>query len=215
MKNLKISDWPARPLTIKVWRCDQDLLARGFKVSERDLAKSFSSAKTATQFAPLLAALAYGYAIEIDQANQDHDLIDLSNEDAPRRFVLRSFVDGKVTFQRSKFLGTKRKTRPIDLERSIRKLHGYILADFRGFPEVRFTEIPSEAIAAAVYDGIIGIHGIKAKNIDSFLRQNFRVTLEDAEENDAQAPVERIRYKPVKNPGQQEMPEPRQMDFGL
>ena len=146
MKNLKISDWPIRPLNMKVKTYSVRGLAEVMEISEERVRQKFNDARMGARFATDWASDAFGYAQEIETTSQEHDLIDLRDEDNPRRLVVRCYTDGVVTFQRSKFLGCNRKTRPGDLERSIRRLHGYVLADFSRFPTVRFMTGSSETM---------------------------------------------------------------------
>lgn len=215
MKNLKISDWPIRPLSMKVKTYNMRPVAEGIEVSEDRLIQKFRDARVGAQHATDWAADAFGYAQEIEKTSQEHDLLDLRDEDNPRRLVVRCFTDGSVTFQRSKFLGYKRKTRPIDLERSIRRLHGYILVDLRQFPTVRFMEVPAEAIAAAVHDGIIGINGLSAKLVDRFLRANFRIESEELPVMPFGGNAPRIRFKAKPAALVEERQPRRQLDLDL
>lgn len=105
MKNLKISDWPVRPLSMKIKTYNIIGLGEILEGSEEDILAEYSDARTGARHATRWAADAFGYAREIEKTSQDHDLIDIRDEANPRRLVVRCFNDGKVTFQRSKFLG--------------------------------------------------------------------------------------------------------------
>ena len=178
---MRIPNWPVRPLTIYSRMFDLEKMSLGDMKSENEVRIHYRDARACAVHARFWIADMFGYGIETEFKGQDHDLIELRHGAPDRRIQVRCFVNGRVTFQRSKFLGYRRFTRPGDLERSVARVDAFALADFRVFPVMKVAQVPSEVIEAAVAAGIIKKYGLSALRLDKFLSENFDLNYEKIE----------------------------------
>lgn len=152
-----------------------DLIARALRITERDAIEKFKDPRVASWFAEIWGETLFSYR---RHASSNHPGSDAKLALGPiGRFDIsvRCFNAGNVKFQKSKFIGSGRKSTPDDLINSVEEVERIVIVDLREFPLLSFYPIDSKSILKLIRAGRLTTVGLTPRRFDAWIVEEFSI----------------------------------------
>jgi hypothetical protein len=164
---------PKQELTVVRSTLALSQIALALRIAEVDVVEKFRDPRVVSWFAEIWGETLFGYRRHPSSNHPGSDAqLSLG---AIGRFDIsvRCFNKGNIKFQKSKFIGSGRKTTSEDLIKSVEDVERIIIVDLRDFPLLSFYPIDSKSILRLIRNGDLTASGLTPKRLDVWLAQEF------------------------------------------
>lgn len=150
-----------------------DEIARALRISPEDAAEKFKDPRVASWFAEIWGETLFGYRRHPSSNNPGSDGRLSLGKIGRFEISVRCFNKGSIRFQKSKFIGSGRRSTTDDLIQSVEEVERIVLVDLREFPTLSFYPIDSKAILKLIRTGKLKSNGMTPKRFEAWIAQDF------------------------------------------